>query len=195
MKRMENITIIKCPNCGKRLRANLRTQNMDVNISCPVCKISSPLKSFEQIIDQQQTEHTEYPNNEERTQLGPNVVNNIIGQLKVLNTTLSPFPLNMGRNVIGRKAKSSTADIQIPIQIEERSRTSREHLIIDVDKVNGKGIVHYLSLYPKGKMNETLFNGEKLSNADRVILKNNDIITLPDVKLVFEIPDEEGTIV
>lgn len=186
---------IKCPNCGERLKVKLKTPNMDINIPCPTCKISSPLKSYIKLTEQQQAEeHTEYPKNEEETIIGTYVVNDIIGQLKVQNTLLSPFPLKMGRNVIGRKAKSSTADIQIPIQIEERSRTSREHLIIDVDKVKGKGIVHYLSLYPKKKINETLLNGEKLSSIDRIPLKSGDIVTLPDVILIFDIPDEEGTV-
>ena len=191
MKRMEDIIAIKCPNCGGRLKVKLKSQNMDMIIPCPICKVPSPLKSYIKVSEQM----FEYPDDEEETTIGVCVVNDIIGQLKMQDTLHPAFPLKMGRNVIGRKAKSSTADIQIPLLVEQRSRTSREHLIIDVDKVKGKGLVHHLSLYPKSKMNETLLNGEKLSNADRVILKNNDIITLPDVKLVFEMPDEEETII
>lgn len=195
MKRMEDVIKIKCPNCGGPLKLKLGFQNMDIAVPCPICKVSSPLKSYMKVSELKQSDNTEYPDDDEKTTFGVRVVNGIIGQLKVQDALQPSFPLKMGRNVIGRKAKSSTADIQIPLPVEQRSRTSREHLIIDVDKVKDKGVVHYLSLYPKSKMNETLFNGEKLSNSDRVILKNNDIITLPDVKLVFEIPDEEGTIV
>ena len=190
---MENILKLKCPNCGGRLSVKLRTQNPEVNIPCPICKISSSLKSYIQITEQKEQEHTEYPQ-EDKTQVGTQVANYVIGQLKVQKSALSPLALKMGRNIIGRKAKSSTADIQIPLLLNGRSRMSREHLIVDVDKVPGRGIIHFLSLYKSG-VNDTYLNGVKLSCVDRIILKQGDVITLPEVELVFEIPDEEGTVI
>ena len=184
-----NVIKIKCPNCGGILSVKLKIQNQEVNIPCPICKIISPLKSYVKVTTQPQ-----YSNKDDETQIGVHAVNDLVGQLKIQGTDLPPFLLKMGRNVIGREAKSSTADIQIPLQTTERSRMSREHLMIDVNKVIGKGIVHHLSLY-KANVNETLFNGEKLEAPDRIILKNGDVITLPEAKLVFEIPDEEGTVI
>ena len=184
-----NIVKIKCPNCGGILSVKLKTQNQEVNIPCPICKITSPLKFYVQVTNQLQCS-----NKDDETQIGLHVVNYVVGQLKIQGTEMSPSQLKMGRNVIGREAKSSTADIQIPQQSTGRSRMSREHLIIDVDKVVGKGIVHHLSLYKAG-VNDTFLNNEKLEAPDRFILKDGDVIDLPEAKLVFEIPDEEGTVI
>ena len=184
-----NVIKIKCPNCGGILSVRAKILNPEMNITCKICNIPSPLKSYTQIKEQPQSS-----NNDDETQLGVRAENFVIGQLKIQGSDLSPFLLKMGRNVIGREAKSSTADIQIAQQSTGRSRMSREHLIIDVDKVVGKGFVHHLSLYKEG-VNETFLNTEKLEALDRIILKDGDVITLPEAKLVFEIPDEEGTII
>lgn len=184
-----NVVKIKCPNCGGILVVRAKTLSPEMNITCKICNIPSPLKSYMQIEEQPQLS-----NKDDVTQLGVCAKNYVIGQLQLQGSELSPFQLKMGRNVIGREAKSSTADIQIPIQTTGRSRMSREHLIIDVDKVMGKGIVHHLFLY-KANVNETHLNGEKLEVPDRIILKNGDVITLPEAKLIFEIPDEEGTVI
>ena len=177
---------IKCPNCGARLKVKLKSLNQEISIPCPICKVPSPLKSYALVKDAPQLEHTEYPDGGEHTQMGKQL-NETVGQLKIQDSALSSFQLKMGRNIIGRKANTSKADIQIPLQ-PIKSRMSREHLIVDVDKVAGKGIVHYLSLYKSG-VNETFLNEEKLEVLDRIILKHGDIITLPEAKLVFEIPD------
>ena len=59
-------------------------------------------------------------------------------------------------------------------------------------KVEGKGFVHYVSLY-KEKVNETLINGVRLEYGDCVVLKDGDMLRLPEATLVFEIPDGEKT--
>ena len=175
---------IKCPNCGGRLTVKLNSMNPEIMIPCPICKMPSSLKAYKQGTNSFGDE----------THIGISVVNGVVGKLNIQDSSLSPFQLKMGRNVVGRKATTSKADIQIPIQIDGRSRTSREHLVIDVEKVSGKGIVHYLSLYPKEQINETRLNGEALSKVDRVVLKHGDKITLPEAVLVFELPDEEATV-
>lgn len=186
---------IKCPSCGGLLSLKTELLNFNINVICPICKISSPLKSYKRIKDNLTQDYTEYPDSDDVTRMGVDEKNGVVGQLNIQGTACSSFVLKMGRNVVGRMAKSSTADIQIPIQTEERSRTSREHLVVDVAKVCGKGVVHYLSLYPKARINETLLNGEKLSGVDRIPLKHGDIIALPDINLIFEIPDEEETVI
>ena len=69
---------------------------------------------------------------------------------------------------------------------------SREHLVLEVKKVIGKGFVHYASLY-KEKVNETMINNELLEYGDSIVLKSGDKLRLPDATIVFEIPDDEGT--
>lgn len=195
------ITKIKCPCCGAVLAVKTQPGIENKKVTCPVCKESSPFKLYKTVIDKKVEESTEYPgkgsdertsyrnNDETETNIGSGL-NFALGRLKVLNVSVSSYRLKTGRNVIGRKASASTADFQIPVT--GGKRMSREHLVIEVKKVPGKGFVHYASLY-KQKVNETLVNQERLEFGDCVVLNHGDKIILPDVTMIFEIPDDEGT--
>ncbi len=112
-----------------------------------------------------------------------------LGKLTVAETGQS-YQLRPGRNVVGRKAQSSSADFQIAVM--ENKRVSREHLVIEVKKVPGKGFVHYVSLF-KEQCNTTLIGRETLVYGDCLILNHGDRIQLPGVTVKFEIPNGEGT--
>lgn len=197
---METVKI-KCPCCGAILAVKSQSDLEDKSITCPVCKEKNPYKSFKSIItsnNNSNEEHTQYPphagNNvsgEEKTKVNIDINNSnyTLGKL-VLFGTMQTYPLHVGKNIVGRKASASTADIQL--STGENKRMSREHLIIEVKKVPSKGFVHYASLY-KQKVNITSINGDKLEYGDCIILKHGDKLELPDVTLRFEIPDEEGT--
>lgn len=178
---MEALVIkIKCPYCGAILAVK-KTAGMETkSLTCPVCKESSPYTTFKQIVDKKQEEHTQV--NE--------TPNYTLGQLKGIDSNTQMFRLKVGKNIIGRKATASTADFQI--STGESKRLSREHLIIEVKKVPGRGFVHFASLY-KMKSNATFINDEQLEYGDCVVLQHGDILKLPDVSLKFEIPDDEGT--
>lgn len=115
--------------------------------------------------------------------------NLMIGCLKV-KTTGQTFRLSPGRNVIGRKASASSANIQL--DTGENHRVSREHIVIEVKKIPGKGFVHYLSLY-KERVNPTFLNKVSMMFGDCMVLKNGDIISLPNFDIVFELHESEGT--
>ncbi len=115
--------------------------------------------------------------------------NMMIGCLK-MKTSGQTFRLSPGRNVIGRKASASSANIQL--DTGENHRVSREHIVIEVKKIPGKGFVHYLSLF-KERVNSTLHNKGSLLFGDCVILKNGDTISLPNFDIVFELHESEGT--
>lgn len=196
---MEALVIkIKCPYCGAILAVK-KTAGMETkSLTCPVCKESSPYTTFKQIVDKKQEEHTQYPdghspagssNEPTHTQVDE-TPNYTLGQLKGIDLNTQMFRLKVGKNIIGRKATASTADSQI--STGESKRLSREHLIIEVKKVPGRGFVHFASLY-KMKSNATFINDEQLEYGDCVVLQHGDILKLPDVSLKFEIPDDEGT--
>ena len=105
-----------------------------------------------------------------------------IGTLVALNcgNTYSLFP---GRNVVGRMANSSTADIQIPDLTGQR-RMSRSHLVINVLKENGR-FVHYASLNSPS-VNRTCVNNMPLIYGQQVLLHSGDIIDLPGESIRFE---------
>ena len=204
---MPDIIKIKCPHCGGVLTAKYQQGIESKSVTCPICKRKSPFMDFKQI-QQQAEEHTQYPDSGEHTQYrtsgehtqyrqsadpktnfasGPNL---IIGRLQVLPAGPS-LQLSAGRNIVGRRASQSSATVQIPVP-DERKRMSREHLVIDVRRVQGKGFVHYVSLY-KEKVNRTLVGSNELEYGDSIVLCHGDIIHLPDVDVRFELPDEEGT--
>lgn len=194
---METIKI-KCPCCGAILAVKSQSGLEDKNITCPVCKENNPFKLFKSIItsnNKSDEEPTQYPPHagdrvpgKDETKVNLRI-NNLLGRL-VLYGARQIYHLHVGKNVVGRKAAASTADIQL--LTGENKRMSREHLIIEVKKIPNKGLVHYASLY-KQKVNATFINGDRLEYGDCIILKHGDKLELPDVTLRFEIPDEDGT--
>lgn len=198
---MDEIIQIKCPFDGAVLSVKNQPGIENKNVTCPICKHKYPFTQFKRV---QQTgpkndPYTEYPGEEEHTSyaygnqsnedtdLGQ--MNFTLGQLKILDGN-GAYQLQPGRNIIGRRGQKSEANFQI--DTGEKRSMSREHIVIDVKKVPGKGFVHYISLF-KEKVNKTYIGNEPLVYGDCIILTHGDIIKLPDANLKFEIPDEEAT--
>ena len=177
---------IKCPWCSAVLSIKYQAGIEHKNLTCPVCKRSSSLAEYKPYVAPQE-EHTCYPS--VNNAVADSVDTQLIGSL-INPTTGQSYELKIGENIIGRKAAITKATIGLETSINKR--ISREHLIISVSLVNGRGIIHTLSLY-KERLNPTSVNGVPLSFGDRVILKHGDIINLPDLDLVFQIPDPDLT--
>lgn len=195
---MDEIIKIKCPYCGAILSVKNQADIESKNVTCPICKQKSPFKNFKKVIDKAKDESTQYPSDDEKTSYQTSSdpgtdfgagLNFTLGILRVMPSGPS-FQLKFGKNIIGRSATKSSAEFQIPI--EGSRRLSREHLIIEIKKVQGKGYVHYASLC-KQKTNKTFIGNEQLEYGDCLVLNHGDIIKLPDVNVKFEIPDEEET--
>jgi len=183
---------IKCPYCSKVVSINNMPGIENATLRCGACKQKSPFKLWIRVVDND--DKTLY-NTDDKTQIAgiPNHkldVNFVIGRLISLDNPKVVYKLKLGRNVVGRKANVSSADIQI--FTGECRRMSREHIVIDVKNVEGHGLTHYISLY-KEKLNPTYVCDEKLVYGDCLVLNHGDLIKLPDCTLIFEIPDEEGT--
>ena len=191
---------IKCPYCGKILEVKSKTDekiNLATTLACPLCKSKFSLSECE-IVKEVKEEVKEEggkqkPGSGEQTNV--NLGNYKKGELKVLNSNLPNFKLKEGSNVVGRKAQTSQADIQIPAEIpagQEKHRFSREQIVINVIETP-KGYVHKMSLY-KSKVNATYYNNVELQYGNSYILKDNDIIKFPDnITVKFVMPDSEGT--
>lgn len=199
IKEMEVQSIkVKCPNCGAVLILKKTAGIENKQLTCPVCKEASPYHAFKQLADKKKEEETVYPyahgapsgvSDEEPTGTASDGENYTLGTLRIPGLG-EAVRLKVGRNVIGRQANASSADIRIPTG--ESKRMSREHLVIEVKKVPGKGLVHYASLF-KMKSNATFVNGEALEYGDCVVLRSGDVLDLPDVSVRFEIPDADET--
>lgn len=194
-----NIVKIKCPQCGAVLSIRNMPGLETKSVTCPVCQYKGRFTSFKTYAARQ-AEGTDYGQNDRTRYGGPGYrereatdygdgLNILPGQLRVLSTGQA-FKLQMGTNVVGRKASQSSATIQLPT--DGSKRMSRNHLTIEVKKEPGKGAVAYASLY-KPNVNKTYINDEELMYGDIVQLHAGNIISLPDMKVKYEIPDDDNT--
>lgn len=203
---MNEIIQIKCPFDGAVLTVKNVPGIESKNVTCPICKHKYPFTEFKRVQpsgkafnsdpdteypdqDEPPTQYTHGGSNNEDTVGSWNTGNDIIGEIVVLSTG-AKYKLKPGRNIIGRKASQSGADMKI--DTGDKRSMSREHIVIDVKKVPAKGYVHYISLY-KEKVNKTTIGNEPLQWGDCIVLENGDIINLPDAAVKFILPDEEGT--
>lgn len=149
-------------------------------MTCPICKNVATFTDYRPIRNTS-GDPTEVPNTGGAKGLAIGALRDPSGEVH----TLLP-----GRNVIGRRSPASTADIQLA---PDRRRLSREHLVIEVQRIEGRGFVHTVSLF-KEKVNPTAVGDTTLYYGDKVILRHGDIIRLPELDLVFEIPDPDITL-
>lgn len=82
------------------------------------------------------------------------------------------FPLARGRNVVGRKASTSTASLQLP---DESRYMSREHFVVEVSVASSGRLRHELTLY-KDNVQPTWVNSMPLMHGERVELHHGDKI-------------------
>lgn len=197
---MDEIIKIKCPFDGAVLSVKYQPDLESKNVTCPVCKHKYPFTLFKRVSPNSHTEdsNTEYPGGEGRTRYNYGYqkedteldqMNFALGVLKVMGSEVA-YQLKPGRNVVGRKATKTTADFLV--DTADKRNMSREHIVIEVKKVPGKGFVHYVSLF-KEKVNKTYIGNEPLLYGDCIVLNHGNIIKLPDANLRFEIPDDERT--
>lgn len=193
---MEEQTLkVKCPCCGAVLSVKNNPNLRNMALTCPNCKTKSRFTAYIPFVSTHIAVNPDVldDDSECETQLGPTlkekeVVQNLLSDESNVNGRLvllpdgAIFELEIGVNIIGRKANSSTADIQIPTKTKLMSRC---HSIIEVKKVSGKGLVYYLSNCEN--KNDTYIGINKLEQGDCIVLKNGDQIRMADVKLCFEI--------
>ncbi|MCD8291354.1 MAG: FHA domain-containing protein [Prevotella sp.] len=172
---------IGCPKCGAILEVKYESGIEGKFVTCPVCKKNSPFSSFKKIVNNNN-------NQGDHTIVNAGNENYTLGELHVISSSIK-FRLNPGRNIIGRKSSSSSATFQLPCTSK---RMSREHLVIEVKKVPGKGYVHHVSLN-KEHVNPTYIGNTLLEYGDKLVLNDRDIIHLPDMDIRFEIPDSDKT--
>lgn len=201
---MENVKI-KCPWCSSVLSVKLVPGIENKSVNCPVCKHKSPFVEFEKVVAAPPKpatpparpsgavnpggERTIYggatPANGHATTVLPDAgsANACVGRLEIPSTG-EVFPLRPGRNVIGRRASQSGANIQISTS---QKMISREHFVIDMQSTASMGNAYIVSL-AKEQVNPTFVGTNRLEFKDAVLLNNGDIIRLPgDVVVRFVI--------
>ena len=197
---------IKCPSCGVLLDVR-NSQNEAVKIiSCPQCKarlrvvFSHPQQ---QVTPPQSSGEPQYVSNSDgETQY----VNRDNGETRYVGYSSSPsqsdetilagkkeevtpgyllyggqkYPLGFGNNVIGRKATTSQATVQI---VTDDRYMSRQHLAIQVIKASTDKVRVVVSNYHN--KNASYVNGQLLNEGDQLVLTEGSIIKMGNTTVVY----------
>ena len=188
-----NELFIRCPFCSAGLKFTPKPGAEPKNLKCPNCHQLQPFSAYK-AYSPNAAPKPGYPTGGDTDTQLPGfgaMAGSVqrIGRIKLLDGN-KLFQLRIGRNVIGRKAASSQADIQI--DTGEGRGMSREHIVILVDTSMGAGYAHKLSLFKK-QVNDTFVDGQKLFYGDTLLLKHGMTIKLPDAVLMFDMPDSDAT--
>lgn len=180
---------IKCPICGVVLTLKKSPGIESKNVTCPVCKTSSKFTNYKMPIEKPIA-----VDDSGATEIGGgfgNADNNdsndnkfIIGKLQLSGMYANSYPLELGTNIIGRKTKKSTANVQVDVAGDKTM--SRMHSMIEVVKGNN-GYIHYFS--NAENKNSTSVNNQKVEAGDKLILNSGDLIKMGNIIMKFVISE------
>ena len=165
---MSELIIIKCPKCGKHFALTQEPVNPSVNVRCLACNEDTPYSQLRPVQESVMKEPAQKTIIQQQGHPLP--------VLKLISPSNDAFTLKAGRNIIGRFAPTSHADIMI--DTGHLKHISREHAVVEVKEEMGK-YVCYFSLYKK-EINDTYVSDTKVSFGSSIRLKSGDRLQLPD---------------
>lgn len=166
---------IKCPSCGVLLDVR-NSQNESVKmITCPQCKAQLRV-NFSQ--DNGETRYVGSSSSSSDETL-------FVGQKAqatpgCLTFGGQKYPLEFGSNIVGRKASSSQATVQIAT---DDRYMSRQHLLINVIKLSDEK-VRVVASNDHNK-NATYVNGQLLNEGDQLILADGATVKMGNITVVY----------
>lgn len=173
---MERIRI-KCPVCGAILEAEDNPSNYGKSVTCPNCKSRNKFSSFKRlsssfgtVAEDCLTEIKSFPHDHDSA---GSLMDPETGRL---------YPLEEGRNLIGRMTLNTPSKASVPISTDNR-RMSRAHLYIDV--MEGTDGHYHAYASNASNQNETTINGMVLGKEDRIGLKHQDCLSLSGTELIY----------
>lgn len=174
--------VIVCPQCHQQLSFAEIPGYQNMVVECPKCHFKANVSVYQngsrargaQGSDDMDTQIVTPP---------PSTID--IGQIRVVDTGEVQW-LKPGRNVIGRRASTGTADIKISTDMY----MSRRHVQIDVVR-NISGYEH--RLVEINSKNIVKLNGKPIHRGDILKLKFGDILTLGTTDIILESNSEEAT--
>ena len=187
---MSNMIKATCPGCGQSLKLPDVPGLKDAVVECPICHYRAVGAVY---LNGAANVSTQGTGTDENTLLRDDRPTKLVTtsgtpaqlRLKVVATG-ETFDLREGSNVIGRRAVSGTADIQIG----NDAYMSRRHVQIDV--VPKAGAFEY-SLVEINSKNIVKLNGTAISRGDVIILSPGDTLTLGITDVRLDPVDNERT--
>lgn len=185
---------IKCPKCGVVLDVK-NSKNEEVKqIICPSCKTVLQVKFQPQ---QEPMEAKTFYAPPKQPVAGNGTTQLVGGSFGATQLVMSPknetakaslvfggvsYPLEEGQNIVGRKATTSTANVQI----ETADRyMSRQHCSITVTTLPDGTKKAVLSNYQN--KNQTTIDGQSIETGDAIRLTDGNSITMGHTTITFKL--------
>lgn len=191
------IKTVKCPNCKAVLDVKNSKNEQVKQITCPSCKTPLQVKFAPPAPSNEPMEaHTFYAApkpavNDGSTQLAAGMsgttqlassIQSKDSQIARLVSSGKEYELAEGANIIGRKANSSTASVQI----ETADRyMSRQHCSITVKTLPDGTKKAILSNYQN--KNQTTVDGQEIAAGDEIRLTDGNSITMGHTTITFKL--------
>lgn len=177
---------IKCPNCGALLDVR-NSQNESVKIvTCPQCKAglrvhfaATSTKSGSEANTHLPSGHSQAATSHGDTQLG-HKPQSMAARPRLVCGGRS-YPLAQGINIVGRRAATSQATVQIAT---DDHYMSRSHARIDITPLPGGGLKAVIR-NDKNK-NATTVAGQLLADDDALILKDGTLIVMGKTSIEYK---------
>ena len=188
---------VMCP-CGTKLRVKRNAGIEKKNLTCPKCGQKRPFTEYQQpapkpAAPKPQVAAPPVSSAPRKPNFGDTCLpyNGLSALTQLVDkATGIRYDLKVGVNIIGRKADSSHATIQIDTADK---KLSREHFIITGKPVEPFGYKFFISLH-KQEVNPTKVNGQLIDFGDEIFLQNGTRISIHHTELIFEVIDTEQTI-
>lgn len=183
---------IKC-QCGATLQIKKTPGIESKSITCPVCGANRPFSEYAQVDQPRPNPGGSHTSGGITPGGGVTVMGGgaAMSPFKIVNcATGESYNLLPGENIIGRKAQTSKASIQIAT---DDKKLSREHLVITVERCS-EGFIHYVKLY-KEAVNPTKLGKNDLKYGDELVALAGAHIYVNTIDLQFSASDLDATII
>lgn len=166
---------VKCPGCNAVLEVKNTKGEAEKIITCPGCKAQLRVH-FPPIMDAVEVGAGHAPASGNTIIAGHGAAHHGDTELTKHQTAHchpalllngQRFPLATGTNIVGRKAQSSTASVQLPTG---DAYMSRQHIRITITPLPDGSVQAMLSNYKN--MNPTSVNDQQLTNSDEIVLQS-----------------------
>lgn len=193
---------IKCPNCNAVLDVKNSKDERQKHILCPGCKAELLVKFPQPLVAETVIANGKL--NDGATQIsGGNGTTKLIGGSGAASTQFMPqstvhnetaqleynghiYRLSEGKNIVGRKAITSTANIQV----ETLDRyMSRQHISITVTTLPEQTVKALLSNYQN--KNQTLVNDQPIVAGDTIRLIDGNRIMMGRTTVTFKLVKQQ----
>ncbi len=180
---------VKCSSCGVTLQVkNSRNEEIKL-ITCPKCKTQLKVRFAPRNLADIPEAHTVIGSTGPKTQLGGEhspgmtVIAGHSGHqiAPTLMCNGMQYSLELGRNVVGRKASTSQATVQI---VTSDMYMSRQHAVINVVKLPTGGVKALLSNYQN--KNTTSVNATAINDGEEIVLVDGNTITMGNTTLLYK---------